>query len=236
MWIHRRVGDLDRYFVAAGTNGWRGRVTFRAKGAASVCDPVTEERYAWTNGTELQLARSQSVFVEFGRPAKSRPKASTERKELGPWTLSFAPGWGAPPSVRIDRLVSWTELDGLSEEGRAYSGTATYETTFALVETPSSGVWLDLGRVETIAKVWVNGRPVRTLWCEPYVCDISSFVREGANGLRIEVTNTWLNRVLYDLRQPVERRKTWIPNQRGLRSKPTDPPIAAGLLGPVCIR
>jgi hypothetical protein len=33
MWLHRRDGAVDRYFVAAGTNGYRGRVTFRAKGA-----------------------------------------------------------------------------------------------------------------------------------------------------------------------------------------------------------
>ena len=44
MWIHRRIGKADRYFVAAGTNGFSGKVSFRAQGRASIYDPVTERR------------------------------------------------------------------------------------------------------------------------------------------------------------------------------------------------
>ncbi|MBR3924578.1 MAG: hypothetical protein IKJ45_15780, partial [Kiritimatiellae bacterium] len=72
MWLHRKVGAMDRYFVAAGTNGWTGKVSFRANGAASVYDPVSGERYAWRNGDELALHPSQSVFVEFGGEAASK--------------------------------------------------------------------------------------------------------------------------------------------------------------------
>ena len=92
---------------------------------------------------------------------------------------------------------------------------------------------LDLGSVETIAKVCVNGKEVRTLWCEPYSCEIADFVKMGMNSLRIEVTNTWRNRVVYDLDQPKEERKTWILYRKNFSPPPKSPMVPAGLLGPV---
>lgn len=61
-------------------------------------------------------------------------------------------------------------------------------------------------------------------------------VVEGKNGLRIEVTNTWRNRVIYDLGQPQEKRKTWILYRPDYNPKATDPYVDAGILGPVCLR
>ena len=97
MWIHRKVDGYDRYFVAAGTNGWRGKVTFRAQGDVSVFDPVSCERKAWRNGDVLEISPSRSVFVEFGevgrvghntsRRLEDKPPCHT--RELTGWTLSF---------------------------------------------------------------------------------------------------------------------------------------------------
>ena len=233
MWIHRRVDEADRYFVAAGTNGWSGRVTFRAKGAASIFDPVSLQRTAWHNGDQLAIPPSRSVFVEFGTPLATDATDHahpTRGRELTDWTLSFPLGWGAPDAVRLDRLVSWTEIPGFSREARAFSGTVRYETEFDSADTH---VELDLGHVESIADVFVNGRQVRTLWCEPYRCRLHGFVRKGRNRLRIEVTNTWRNRLIYDLGQPEERRKTWIPPPARHNMRSTDALTPSGILGPV---
>ena len=43
----------------------------------------------------------------------------------GAWKLSFPPNWGAPPSVTLDKLISWT--DHTNAGVRYFSGTATYE-------------------------------------------------------------------------------------------------------------
>ena len=88
----------------------------------------------------------------------------------------------------------------------------------------------DLGRVETVATVFVNGRKVRTLWAPPYRCAVE--LRDGANDLRVEVANTWFNRLAYDSGLPEKDRKTWTiaPPKKGT------PPEPAGLLGPVTIR
>ncbi len=246
MWTHRKADGLDRYFVAAGTNGWRGRVTFRAKGTASIFDPVSLERTAWRNGDVLDIPSSRSVFVEFGKQigfeglkgsrnliSPSNPlNLFTNRMEITGWTLSFPPGWGASEKVVLEKPVSWTEIPDFSREAKAFAGTAVYEATFEC----SAGDFhheLDLGKVESIAKVFVNGKYVRTLWCEPYRCRLDGFVRSGENHLRIEVTNTWRNRVVYDLGQPEKDRKTWIIYKPRYNPGPDAPFVPSGILGSV---
>ena len=237
MWLHRQDGAVDRYFVAAGTNGYRGVVTFRAKGPVSVYDPVTEERTAWRNGTEFVLGPSQSVFVEFDPATSASTSTSTFTFNLSsPWKLSFTPGWDAPETVTLDKPVPWCEIPGFSPAAKAYSGTVVYGTTFEAPAGQPQKAVLDLGRVETVAVVWVNGQKVRTLWCEPYACDISKFVRKGRNDLRIEVTGVWRNRVVYDRNQPEKDRKTWILYRPGLNPPLDAPLIPQGLLGPVTVR
>jgi hypothetical protein len=236
MWLRRKVGAVDRYFVAAGTNGWTGKVAFRANGAAAVYDPVSGERYAWRNGDVLELYPSQSVFVEFGgEPASKRRNQKREVVcKFAPWRLSFPKGWGASESVTLNALRSWTEISGFTAEAKAYSGTAVYETEFDFGGVADGArCVLDLGRVESIAKVYLNGKKVRTLWCEPYSCDVTEFVKKGRNVLKVEVTNTWRNRVVYDLNQPEKDRKTWILYQKNFNPPLDSPLIPAGILGPV---
>ena len=239
MWLHRKIGTIDRYFVAAGTNGYRGKVTFRANGVSSIFDPVSGEWTAWVNGTEIELYPSQSVFVEFGMEAGNPPAKDTGKPCIGfgPWKLSFAQGWGAPPSVEIGSLMPWTDIPSFSREAKAYCGTVAYETEFDIGQLPDGArCVLDLGRVETVADVFVNGKNVRTLWCEPYACDVSGFVKPGRNSLRIEVTNTWRNRIVYDLAQSEDKRKTWILYRKNFNPSPESPFIPAGLIGPAVLR
>ena len=71
---------------------------------------------------------------------------------------------------------------------------------------------------------------------EPYSCGLNGFARKGRNRLRIEVTNTWRNRVIYDLGQPEKDRKTWIIYQTGYNPSPADSFVPSGILGPVCLK
>ena len=68
-----------------------------------------------------------------------------------------------PENVALERPVSWTEIPGFTREAQSFSGTVTYETDFDC-EGLDALIELDLGCVESIAKVHVNGKPVRTLW------------------------------------------------------------------------
>jgi hypothetical protein len=151
---------------------------------------------------------------------------------VGPWTLAFPAGWGAPATFRADKLSSWTELD-LPPEARAFSGTVTYATEFTLDGlAPRSRVELDLGRVELIAAVRLNGEPVGTVWATPYRLDITRAVKPGVNRLSVAVTSTWFNRLTYDAGLDEKARKTWTISgpAKGWPLRP------AGLLGPVAVR
>jgi hypothetical protein len=191
------------------------------------------------NGSELELLPSQSVFVEFGSDAAAQEKLNCTndiKVAFEPWRLSFTPGWGAPADAVLASPVSWTEIPGFSAEAKAYCGTVVYETGFNLADVEKCRRYhLNLGRVETVAKVILNGTVVRTLWCEPYSCDITDAVKPGRNSLEIEVVNTWRNRVVYDLGLPEAGRKTWILYRKGFSPAPDSPMIPAGILGPVGI-
>ncbi len=239
MWIHRHVDGFERYFVAAGTNGYCGKVVFRANGAVSIFDPVTLERRKWTNGSILEVPPSRSVFVEFGvderREFAATPAGTVEVKNF---KVAFAPGWGAPREIHLERPISWTDVPSLSREAKAYAGTASYTATFELPADMAGmpRIELDLPRVESMAEVYVNGRAVRTLWCEPFRCDITKTARPGRNELRIDVTNTWRNRVIYDLGLPTETRKTWMIYKEGFNPRKTDSFVPSGMEGPVMVR
>jgi hypothetical protein len=119
----------------------------------------------------------------------------------GPWVLQFPTGWGAPPKVSIDKLISWSDA---SDAGvRYFSGTANYRTTFGSPKMNSDcRMFLDLGRVEVIAEVWLNGKALGTFWKPPFVSDITGLLRSEANELEVRVTNLWPNRLIGDEQFP----------------------------------
>ena len=112
------------------------------------------------------------------------------------------------------------DLPGVSDEGRSFSGTASYTAHISIPHSPfpdstaialatAVPLILDLGEVRDFARVFVNDHEVAALWAESYRCDISQYVKKGDNEIRIDVTSTWFNRLAYDFNLPLEKRKTW---------------------------
>lgn len=228
-WYHRAEKDRDWYFIAAPSNGFRGKLRFRAGTAfGEVRDPVSGEIRRYDG--QLDLAPCQSVFVVFsksgGNAAGGREFRGTSRIELVDWTLAFP-----KRTVKLDRLAAWKDIDGSRGE-RAYSGDAVYHTMFKYhSKRKDARVRLDLGRVEAWATVKVNGKRTRTLWCEPYSCEIGDVLQDGDNAIEIEVTSSWRNRLVYDASLPESERGTWTDS----KMDPNSPLEAYGLLGPVGI-
>jgi hypothetical protein len=54
----------------------------------------------------------------------------------------------------------------------------------------------------------------------------------GENQVRIEVSNTWANRLIGDQRLPVNKRITWTTAPFHLANKPLQP---AGLIGKIAV-
>jgi len=83
-------------------------------------------------------------------------------------------------------LGSWTRT-GLTY----YAGSASYEREFTLrKDLQGKKIAVDLGEVGVAAEVWVNGRKVGERVWKPFRIDVTEYLQEGNNTLRIVVTNS----------------------------------------------
>jgi hypothetical protein len=179
------------------------------------------------------MTEHDALFVVFRRALSAdsltvpAPLRTTLATLGGPWRVSFAPGLGAPASVVLPQLASWTAS---ADSGVKYfSGAATYTRT---VQVPASWrgrrVMLSLGDVRDIAEVVVNGTTF-LLWKAPFETDVTGVLRTGANQVEVRVTNEWTNRLIGDRAMPQKKILSSSPGFFG--GTPPLPP--SGLLGPV---
>lgn len=244
-YTHRHTDDADIYFVANGANEQlRADCTFRVAGKMpEIWNPVTGEQrsaagyqqFGGRTTVPLEFAPHGSLFVVFRKTtdvaqAKGRnfPQFTPLQELAGPWTVQFDPTWGGPATIEFPKLISWSAH---SDDGiRFYSGTAVYRKTFPLPAKPQSGMCLDLGQVQVMAQVKLNGKDLGGVWTPPFRVDISGAAQVGENTLEISVANLWPNRLIGDQMRPPETRltsTTWNPFRKD------SPLLESGLLGPV---
>jgi len=95
---------------------------------------------------------------------------------------------------------------------------------------------LDLGNVQEIASVKINGHQLQVMWSAPFHFDITPFVKAGTNELEVEVVNMWPNRLIGDGKLPESKRLTKT-NINKFNGPDADNFLReSGLLGPVKIR
>ena len=245
-WLHRRAENADWYYVTAPAEGeFHGKIRFRAQGSAEEWDAVTGKTYkveAKQEGEyqtiDMDLVHAQNCFIVFRRDGESKAEAKKLPTKGGsisinrPWTVNFPQGWGAPEQITVTELKPWKDLP-LGDEGKSFSGTAKYSTTFVLDEVSGDmNFTLDLGDVNMIADVKINGKKAGVLWANPYTLYVGDLVKKGENTLEIDVTSTWYNRLAYDAGKPEAERKTWTISG----PKENSPLHNSGLMGPVRIR
>ena len=159
----------------------------------------TRSLLAWSDGNYEFVTsdgRKREVKVEkIGSPVMINQK----------WEVSFPKGLGAPEKISLPKLFS---LHRHEDEGVKYfSGTATYKTNFVVKPSMMSEdrvVFLDLGAVEVMAEVIVNGVNKGIFWSRPYLIDVTDVLKPSENTLEIKVTNQWTNRLIGDEQLPEE--------------------------------
>lgn len=205
---------------------------------------------SWTNG-EVDLVTSDGKILRAQTSDLAVPEEIS-----GAWNLTFPPNWGAPPSVTLDKLISWT--DDTDDGVKYFSGTATYEKEIEIPAERLAGgreVWLDLGLVKNFAEVSLNGKSFGVLWKPPFRVNVTSAAKPGANKLLVKVTNLWPNRLIGDEQLPPDRDwagkqlRSWPQWLLDGKSSPTgrytfttwhhwtkdSPLLPSGLLGPVML-
>ncbi len=166
--------------------------------AAGVCVP-------------LHLEPLESCFIVFrskGSPAAGAdndPAPARTAEITGPWHVAFDGKLSSPAPIEMSAPADLSQ--NADPEIRYFSGTITYSTEFEAATDNARRILLDLGRVEAMAKVYVNGLYAGGAWCPPYKVDITGCVKSGSNTLRVEVVNKWVNRIVGDMQLPPEQRK-----------------------------
>ncbi|NJX14552.1 glycosyl hydrolase [Tamlana crocina] len=146
------------------------------------------------------------------------------------WNLQFENGWDTPEAIQLPELKSLTKLS--NEAIQHYSGTMTYSKSL-LIEEMVKPTILNLGEVANIAEVWCNGEKVGVRWAPPFEFDITDWLKKGDNTLKIKVTNTWRNQLIFDNKRAKGAKKTWTTNPPKKHETELED---SGLIGPVRLR
>ncbi|MBN1590678.1 MAG: hypothetical protein JW888_14285, partial [Pirellulales bacterium] len=145
--------------------------------------------------------------------ALPQPKRSALLTLDGSWEVAFPADLGAPEKVTLPELMNLSKHENSGV--KYFSGTATYRRQFSLSKSQIAGlkkpVRLDLGNVRNVVTVRLNGHELGILWRPPYRIDVTRHLRRGKNQLELDVTNTWVNRLIGDQQEPDDC--TWYPDQ-----------------------
>ncbi len=221
--LHRRLDDADIFFVH-NPSGKPINKSIECKTVRSVpqlwyADRATIQRETsyeiGENATYVQVAlkADESVFIVFPKSCQYEQLlqpdfeivAESATELTGAWDIDFAP--------KLDKKFSLTypELKDFSQDTtfrvKYFSGTATYHKRIEIdksVIASKQRVLLDLGQMNDIAEVWVNGKYAGVSWYAPFVIDISQCVKAGKNKLKIAVSNNWANRLIGDEQFPAD--------------------------------
>ena len=247
LFVHRKLADGDIYWVDSRNDHAESiDATFRVAGKeAEIWHAETgkmeKASYTISDGhttVPLHLDPWGAVFVVFRNSAEGNSRLLPTPTETqvatveGPWDVSFQPDRGAPASIKLDTLSSWSDN---SDAGVKYfSGIGTYTKTITASKDwfkPGAQIWIDLGDVKNLAVVTVNGKPLGTVWHSPYRVNATEALKPGENEVTIAVTNAWVNRLIGD-QQPDAKKYTFTVIHP---YKANSPLLASGLLGPVRI-
>lgn len=254
LYTHRTLKDnMEIYFLTnQGNEAISIRPQFRVKGMQpELWEPVTGnirtlpefEQKGETTIVPLQLEANESFFIVFRKQSAQAadPNSGTTSnfptpQELltvaTPWKVNFESDKikRGPADIIFNQLTDWTQNEDVRI--KYFSGSANYQTEVKLEKIPTGKLYLDLGKVYAMAKVRINGKDVGGVWTAPYRVDITDAVQQGNNQIEVEVVNTWLNRILGDLRLPEKERRVISHTSPWKAETPLQ---KSGLLGPVRI-
>lgn len=243
--IHRTLQGKEVYFVS---NQSEQSIAFDAEFRVTgmkpqLWNPVDAERRALPqyqdNGKKtvlpMKLAPNESVFVVFAQDqlptnaTENYPEAKALLTLDTPWSVTFQPERRGPQEPQtFQTLTDWAKSD--NEAIRYYSGIANYTNSFTLESVPQEPLYVDLGRVMVMAKVYVNDQYAGGAWTYPYRVNVADYLKAGSNTIRVEVVNNWMNRLIGDQRLPEDQRKTWTSVNPWHANSTLQP---SGLMGPV---
>jgi hypothetical protein len=191
-----------------------------------IWNPETGERLRYpTSGSQKQLklvlARATSLLIVFENKSKGETYQAMEPspggKEItGAWTLNLHHMHGDRQQMELDELADLLDIP----ESRDFAGTVYYEKRFEA--DPVDHSYVDLGNVQGVSELTVNGKALGTRWYGAHVYPLGDALKEGENVLSIKLTTICGNYVKSLKDNPVAQR--WTGRQYN---------YPMGVLGPV---
>lgn len=223
--LHRSMTDAEIYFVInPSQTELTDRFAFDVKGRVPELwyadKGVIQRIHHWeelgdSTYVNLTLLPDESVFVIFPKNKNNKYKdillpaidiiQESEKIVGGSWKIDFEPKLDAAFEQEFTILSDFSQHTEPSI--KYFSGTATYKKDIEIGDLSmgeDKRIILDLGELNDIAEVKINGTDVGVLWYPPYKMDITSWLKLGNNMLEIAITNNWANRLIGDDQYPAD--------------------------------
>ncbi|MCH7414548.1 glycoside hydrolase [Belliella sp. R4-6] len=211
--IKRKIGSDKYYFIVNhSANTISQKVNFlTASENAIIMNPLNgkmglakSQRDGKYLGVALHLESGESLIVRTTNQKSEQiagwgyhadPISNIEINS--DWKITFDPNGGPnlPKDQKMDNLEPWTNQG--DKDADFYSGQGTYSGSFEFELDQSLNYTLNFSSIHESAKVWINGKYVGQAWSLPYKLDVSEFLIQGKNDIKIEVANLMANHIRY---------------------------------------
>lgn len=232
--VYYKFDLTDAFFISNYSNSKRFEFNAEFEVApnktAWLWDAETGERYLYpTAGKKNRLkitlgpAETKLIVFDHNRHGKKYNPIDHSKKAIltitSPWNLTLNHVNGSKQAQKLDKLADFKEDSTLL----AFAGNVLYENSFE-VNNAAEISYLNLGKVEGVSEVTLNGKNLGNRWYGDHVYPVKDIIKQGNNKLEIKLTTT-LGNYMYSLKDNKDSIK-WIKGKK-------QPLYSMGILGPV---
>ena len=245
-YTQRRDGETQFFFLTNQTqNAVKTNISFNVQDMQpELWDAVTGEIRLLTDFEEkdgqtivpFEFGGGDSYFVVFRLKAVATAKKTANFPSVQivmtlpeNWKIAFDTTMKAPAQLEVKKLFDWTTHE--NQAVKYYSGKAIYSTEFDFSGDISQPLFLDLGKVDGLATIILNGKRLETLWRYPYQSAVKGLLQQSKNHIQVELVNCWWNRLIGDQQPGVQP----LTKTAFVGWKSDTPLLPSGLTGPVKI-
>ena len=146
---------------------------------------------------------SMEVIYASGKQKTIEAKPPAPVEVSGSWKVAFTPKTDQKFELDFPELIDFSKHSYRSVN--YFSGTATYRKKISIdAASLKERTILDLGEMNDIAEIRINGKSAGVLWYPPFRADITELLIAGENELEILVTTNWANRLIGDEKEPAD--------------------------------
>ena len=226
-----QAGEAEIFFFM--NSSLTKQISFRAQFYAErgrypwIWDPESGEKYRYPRATGkkdmlIKLAPAASLLIVFekareGEDYPSIPGQGEGKEITGPWRMKLSHVNGKERQITLRRLVDFQKDYRL----KTFAGEAVYEKEI-MVDNPRGQTYINLGDVQGVSELTVNGKNIGVRWYGHHIYDISGSLVKGNNNLSIKLTTIAGNYL-----------KSLKDNQTAQRWTSGQPYYPVGMMGPV---